>query len=200
MLTFMCMICRAVIGNLAQLLLCVMCLSIAHARAQNHTKSSSFGLSAILGEHSDIAVLQYTNNYDGVLDFTCPHGYGVYYINSVHSNYYEDRKWNVKCRKMVRIGYPVTCEWREADTWSWDGNLRFTCPGNQFLSGLYSSHSNHYNDRYWKFYCCSAPCHTLGTKYNSATNSYDGAFTRELSDAESVFTGMNSHTHNNYYE
>ena len=135
---------RAVARNLVQLLLYVMCLSIAHVRAKNHT--SSFGFSAIVGKHSDIAVVQYSNKYDGVLDFTCPPGHAVYYVNSVHNDYYDDRVWTFLCRKTVRIGYPVTCEWKEADSWDWDAKLRFRCPWNQYLGGLYSRHEDKYED------------------------------------------------------
>ncbi len=196
---------RTATGKLAQLLLlCVMCLTIAHAQAQNYT-SSQFGSSASRGEYSDVARVQatsYSNNYDGVLSFQCPKGHAVYYVHSVHNNYYEDRKWTFKCRKAVRIGYPVTCEsGMEDKNWDWDKKLHFPCPWNSYIGGIYSYHNNYYNDRKWTYTCCSAPCHEYDLRYYyTAKSNYDATFTEEVTGEEDVFRGMYSDAANNYYE
>ena len=41
-----------------------------------------------------------------------------------------------------------------------DQPMAYNCPLNQYVSGMESIHSNHYEDRRWKLYCCS-----LASKY-----------------------------------
>lgn len=36
----------------------------------------------------------------------------------------------------------------------WDGAMNYKCPNDGFIAGSQSYHSNHHEDRRWKFYCC----------------------------------------------
>ncbi|RUS82391.1 hypothetical protein EGW08_009850 [Elysia chlorotica] len=95
----------------------------------------------------------YENDWDQPLDFSCPEGQLISYVNSYHSNYYEDRRWRFYCRN-ANYGAVTSCEWTSDYVNDWDGALSYMCPENMALAGVASVHSNYYEDRRLKFKCC----------------------------------------------
>ena len=60
--------------------------------------------------------LAWVNHYDQFFTFNCPHGQGIYYMKSQHSNPTEDRQFNFECVDMP--GAPndvVFCSWTSKD-------------------------------------------------------------------------------------
>lgn len=73
-------------------------------------------------------------------------------MKSVHSNWYEDRRWQFMCRP---ISVPlINCRWNSFWVNDWDAPLDYSVPSNFVLSGVYSVHDNWRDDRRWKFRVC----------------------------------------------
>ena len=142
----------------------------------------------------------YDNNYDGVLNKTCPSGNGFFRVQSIHNNYYEDRRWSWECRPFgeTPIEKPncLTSEYVN----SYDGPMNFQCEENEYLAGVYSVHKNYYEDRIWKFTCCASPSIQLS---DCALSDYVNQFDKELyyeSRPNQVMRGAWSDYQSNYYE
>ena len=74
-------------------------------------------------------------------------------ISSVHDNRREDRIWAVHCG--VYLGSYLTVG---LSVWTFyvndfDGNMTFECPDGNVVTGIGGYHSNHHEDRRYKFRC-----------------------------------------------
>ncbi|CAG5115562.1 unnamed protein product [Candidula unifasciata] len=95
---------------------------------------------------------EFLNLWDQTLDYNCP---GDNYINgiySVHDNYYEDRRFSVKC---CAAGHrPLKWCYLTDYINDWDGEMYFEAPGGYVIRGLQSHHDNSREDRRWKINLC----------------------------------------------
>ncbi|KAL2094704.1 hypothetical protein ACEWY4_009423 [Coilia grayii] len=94
----------------------------------------------------------YVNNFDEVVDFTCPTNNVISGVYSYHDNYYEDRRWAFLCCAASNFCLG-SCMWtnyvndfHEVMTWY--------VPTGQYLAGTYSYHDNKKEDRRWKYLTC----------------------------------------------
>ncbi|KAJ8269310.1 hypothetical protein COCON_G00119170 [Conger conger] len=90
------------------------------------------------------------NSYDAPLNFKCPTGHSISEITSQHHNGYEDRRWDLRCK---RSPASTSCFWTGYVN-GFDHPFHFSCPDNHIISGMSSYHQNRQEDRRWKFYCC----------------------------------------------
>jgi len=93
------------------------------------------------------------NGWDDVMNFKCFNGHNNGIITgaqSWHHNRHEDRIWKYRCCDL-QGGYE--CKHR-GDINDWDAPMDWTVPDGYVLSGFYSHHSNHREDRRWNPYIC----------------------------------------------
>ncbi|XP_059156038.1 dermatopontin-like [Physella acuta] len=94
----------------------------------------------------------YKNNYDELLEFQCPNDGVITGVESIHDNHFEDRKWSFKCCNP--IGYVThACEFTPYVN-QYDQMLTYRVPDGMVLRGVNSVHSNHNEDRIFKFDIC----------------------------------------------
>ncbi len=143
---------------------------------------------------------QNPNKWDGHHKIECPTGEGLYKVESRHDNYYEDRIFDYDCRAVGSSSDVYTCEWTDYVN-KYDESFSFQCPwNNQFLAGTESQHSNYYEDRRFKFRCCSGKRLRVIHRFTSSFwNKYDEALSYTAPDWAKSFCGISSE-HNNYYE
>ncbi|XP_074652892.1 uncharacterized protein LOC141907210 [Tubulanus polymorphus] len=92
----------------------------------------------------------WNNDWDQPLDFQCSSGQYINFIRSIHHNGHEDRRFRLECQR----GFVGTdCSWTGFLN-GWDEVIRFTCPRNGIVTGLYSYHNNGPEDRRWRVRCC----------------------------------------------
>ncbi|XP_059081527.1 hemagglutinin/amebocyte aggregation factor-like isoform X2 [Tigriopus californicus] len=91
------------------------------------------------------------NQFDEVLSFECNNGV-VTGVESTNSDNYEDRIWNFKCCTKPNLCYSECGVSAPAN--EYDGPLSYLVDPGYFLTGADSVHSNHYEDRVWKFRTC----------------------------------------------
>ncbi|XP_052073975.1 millepora cytotoxin-1-like [Mytilus californianus] len=139
---------------------------------------------------------RWVNKYDGPVDFSCPHGQAISFIYSVHHNHYEDRRWAFECRGTG--GQYRNCYWTPHYVNDWDDFFNFECHNYGFITGMKSIHHNHYEDRRFRFKCCSISEKDLSKCYKTFRNDYDQPNKVDV-PAGSVVRGVAS-THNNHYE
>ncbi|XP_005099798.1 hemagglutinin/amebocyte aggregation factor [Aplysia californica] len=159
-----------------------------------------FLILSVFGTHH-LALAAYATSYDQAFSFTCDVGKYLQTIESIHSNYHEDRVFNFGCESLKDTHAEETmkdCVWGPYAN-DMDGILEFQCPGDKIISGLSSYHDNHYEDRRYKFYCCN-PGNLVpyDCKFTSFINSYDNLLTYRVPD-RSVIRGVNS-VHDNSHE
>ncbi|XP_046551997.1 hemagglutinin/amebocyte aggregation factor-like isoform X2 [Haliotis rubra] len=109
-------------------------------------------------------VTSYVNDFDKPVLYQCPRGNSIASWESYHSNHHEDRRHRFTCQKTPELG---KCQWSGYVN-QFDKPISFQCPNNGVISGVNSYHSNHHEDRRFKFYCCSLKgkhlvhCGTIG--------------------------------------
>ncbi|XP_067663464.1 uncharacterized protein [Haliotis asinina] len=96
-------------------------------------------------------VTSYVNDFDKPVVFQCPRGQSIVSWESYHSNYHEDRRHSFTCQRTPKLG---KCQWSGYVN-DFDKPISYQCPNNGVISGVISFHSNHHEDRRFKFYCCS---------------------------------------------
>ena len=135
------------------------------------------------------------NAYDLPHFIQCPTGQGLYRLRSAHHNVYEDRNFNYACRSVTSNS--VTCSWTNYLN-SFDEEISFMCPKNQYLAGVASYHENTPEDRRFQFQCCSASniksheCFLTGY-----INNYD-QYIDYQAPTNWIFAGTASVHHNTY--
>jgi len=96
----------------------------------------------------------YVNDYNGVFTYQCPGKSIITGIKSVHSNWYEDRKFSFRCTTVPSYVKFGRCLWTSYVN-TYDHKMDFT--PDYYLKGVSSIHRNHYQDRIFKFYHCRKP-------------------------------------------
>ncbi|XP_059154336.1 dermatopontin-like [Physella acuta] len=135
------------------------------------------------------------NDWDQPFDFKCPLGQAISYISSEHDDYYEDRKWEFQCRS---VGETRDCE-QSGYVNEFDELLTYVCPHNKVITGVASSHNDHYEDRRFRFQCCSVTGRILtGCYITGDVNVWDGRLTLNVPEGK-VVNGAYS-IHKDYYE
>lgn len=117
----------------------------------------------------------FLNNFDGILHFQCPAHQSISHMFSIHDNTKEDRQFSLSCTNLSAdfSRYTETCYWTSYIN-DFDQPMAYNCPLNQYVSGMESIHSNRYEDRRWKLYCCSlATYHMEDCKFSDWANTYD---------------------------
>lgn len=149
----------------------------------------------------------YLNWWDESFSSNCPSNMFVSGIDSVHHNYYEDRRFKLTCSKYksTSTGKQVT---RKLDldftsgyvNW-FDQPLSFTCPSGDFMVGMASYHDNYYEDRRFRFTCSPMQIDNVSlnatTCSNTATSYWDAP--SSLTAGNGAFIGLSSY-HSDYYE
>uniref|UniRef100_A0A673FGV5 Hemagglutinin/amebocyte aggregation factor n=1 Tax=Sinocyclocheilus rhinocerous TaxID=307959 RepID=A0A673FGV5_9TELE len=109
----------------------------------------------------------------GVLNFKCPAGQSISSITSQHHNHYEDRVWDFGCQ--ANNGQSESCFWTSYVN-DFDQVIFFECPAQHVIAGMSSYHSNHHEDRRWRFNCCRSNCISANCHWTSYVNSFDEYF------------------------
>lgn len=97
------------------------------------------------------------NDYDLLLNYTCPNNAVMAGHFSHHDNIKEDRVYQFYCCEMGSANQKAVLEECEMPTaWAnnWDGVVNNTCAANKVRVGEHSIHNNHNEDRIHKFKCC----------------------------------------------
>ncbi|XP_045174225.2 dermatopontin-like [Mercenaria mercenaria] len=122
--------------------------------------------------------MAYLNAYDQDLNFACPNeSQFVSHVESIHDNHKEDRMFDMSCSDVADdvMNVATTCYITGLMN-AYDQLLAFQCPGNHYISGMYSHHDNRHEDRSWKFKCCEIhDIHLDDCDFSAWTNVYDGA-------------------------
>ncbi len=100
------------------------------------------------------------NEYDRLLNFTCPNGTIAAGHYSTHDNGTEDRIYDFYCCEYGSPSQKVIveeCQVLPNASWanSWDAAVNFSCPSNKVKVGEISVHHNGAEDRIYRFKCCS---------------------------------------------
>ena len=134
----------------------------------------------------------FLNEYDRPLAFSCPSGQVIKSINSIHHNYFEDRIWKFTCGFPYK-NIPVTnCQWTPDYINAFQQPLSYSCPADSILAGVQSYHENKYEDRRWKFLCCSQPkveFHTYSCSITDWLNKMDQPLNYAVPQNYDVITG-----------
>ncbi|CAH3023771.1 unnamed protein product, partial [Porites evermanni] len=77
-------------------------------------------------------------------------GKSISRIQSLHRDCIEDRIWSFSCRSNAAA---QRCAWTPTLN-TYDDVLDYNCPHDGFITGIYSWHHNHYEDRRFQFRCC----------------------------------------------
>jgi len=132
----------------------------------------------------------------------CKPGQKIGSMSSKHNNHNEDRIWTLKCEQ-------ITPEFivEDQSNWyfttspnGWDAELWWQgTPDNSFLVGMTSEHSNHYEDRQFKFFTTKSDnWYLTDCIWHNDVNGWDGPLDYVMGDDE-VFGGLHS-IHSNHYE
>jgi len=139
------------------------------------------------------------NDWDGTLNVRCSANYAISGFQSHHDNHREDRRWRIQCCKVANVHL------RDVGLTNWvndyDGKLDYKCGSNEVLTGLYSVHNNHREDRVWKFRCARLvpiPKLSISSSWSNYENDYDRHM-HFTAGANRMITGLYSH-HNNHRE
>ena len=131
-------------------------------------------------------------NFNATWTFSCPAGQSIYRIKSVHSNHHADRSWSFYCRYDSKIS--TSCSWSSYVNW-FDQEILYQC-GDGVISGVHSYHSNHHEDRQFKFRCCHLKKSCLkNCLWTSYVNDWDAYMNSALSYGY-FLVGANSVHHN----
>ncbi len=141
-----------------------------------------------------VAGIRWQNDWDRDLNVQCSNRQAIYGVQSYHSNHHEDRRWNFKCKNVVpRYSH---CYWTGYEN-NWDKPIHFRCAANSVMAGVSSYHHNHYEDRRWRFKCCSTSGYkTKNCRLTGYINKWDAPMNYHT---HSVFVGAFSY-HSNYRE
>ncbi|ESO83343.1 hypothetical protein LOTGIDRAFT_133595 [Lottia gigantea] len=104
---------------------------------------------------SKISTTSEINPYDGTILFQCPRKGALVGVQSYHSNHHEDRIWSFKCCD-VHLTRGANCLFTKSFVNQYDAVMDYKItPANNYLTGVYSEHNNHREDRVWRFETCS---------------------------------------------
>jgi len=114
-----------------------------------------------IGETENV---EWQNAWDGPLKVTCGDKESIHKVKSHHRDGYKDRQWRWDCHTIAKVSFDH-CYWTDVN--DFDEPSFKQCAPKYVISGVESYHSNKYEDRRWKIYCCKAPNHfTRNCHYN----------------------------------
>jgi len=88
------------------------------------------------------ASARWNNDWDGQLNFVCPSSQSISSFYSIHNNKKEDRLFDIKCSNSP-VPSSGNCIWTGYLN-DWDQPVRYTCPNNGMVVGMFSVHHNHH--------------------------------------------------------
>ncbi|XP_076462853.1 hemagglutinin/amebocyte aggregation factor-like [Babylonia areolata] len=140
----------------------------------------------------------WVNRYDERFDFACPKGQFLRHIASQHRDDKEDRIFALSCTKIpngMHSARGCKCSWTDYVN-TFDEAQAYQCPGEGYLAGMGSYHHNSYEDRRFRFYCCTEPNTIVhNCTYSGWTNSFDAAVYYLVPDGK-ILRGMVSYHDN----
>ncbi|XP_059174008.1 dermatopontin-like [Physella acuta] len=94
----------------------------------------------------------YVNEFDQLLAYMCPDSYVLTGVESYNDNAFSDRRFKFQCCKPhnARLN---NCTLTEALN-KYDANFEYTVPAGRVIRGIFSAHSDWFEDRVWKLYTC----------------------------------------------
>jgi len=120
-------------------------------------------------------------------------------FDSYHNNGREDRRWRIYSGQASK----VSCLAKGWSGWAnrYDKKFSFSCPTNHALFGVKSIHSNHNEDRRWKFLCCglSSNAYMKTGGWTNYVNGWDDRLNYQCPGSNEVLVGVSSY-HNNRFE
>ncbi|KAK3602961.1 hypothetical protein CHS0354_016768 [Potamilus streckersoni] len=94
----------------------------------------------------------YVNKYDAPVVFKCSGNGFIQGIESVHDNYFEDRRWSYYCCSSYQ--YKLTDCYFTSQPNQWDQTLQVTVRPGEVLCGVVSVHDDRKEDRIFWFEFC----------------------------------------------
>ncbi|XP_059174005.1 dermatopontin-like [Physella acuta] len=155
----------------------------------NSLRCVLLSLLAVLG-----AEAAYLTNYDQPFDFICPSGQALSYIASEDNNFFNDRVWEFRCRK---VGATRNCA-KSGYVNEFDLLLAYVCPDDYIVTGVESYSENFFEDRRFKFQCCQLEAEFRECSVTDFLNKFDEKFAYTV-PAGYVIRGAFS-AHNDVYE
>ncbi|KAK7453349.1 hypothetical protein BaRGS_00039640, partial [Batillaria attramentaria] len=113
-----------------------------------------FACKATAGITDNCSWSGYANNWDEVMSFSCAGQSVIAGWSSDHHNHYEDRRMKFRCCQLQTGAVLTNCA-LSGNANSLDGWLKYGVPANKLLYGVTSWHSNHHEDRVFRFQTCS---------------------------------------------
>lgn len=127
----------------------------------------------------------YVNNWDDTFRFECPDGEHIANVGSMHSNHHEDRRWDYQCKKLSNSysgSYFKNCAWSGFVN-DFHEMVAFRCPDKGAITGVYSIHDNHKEDRRFSFKCCQVVNYPIKEcKFTNYLNEWDGPMNYRVPD------------------
>jgi len=100
----------------------------------------------------DMGLTHYLNNWNRMVNYKCRSNEVLTGIYSVYSKTRNDRKYKVRCARLIPIHkVSVTSSWSGYQN-NWGKHMHFTAGANKMITGFYSVHDNRSEDRRWRFY------------------------------------------------
>jgi len=124
-----------------------------HDNGKEDRRWEFFCRKGYVGTDSECSWSGEVNNWDKVLDYTCPNNGIVTGLESRHDNGKEDRRWKVRCCKLA-VKKGTSC-YTTGYINDWDRQMDHRVNAGQAIVGLYSHHDNGKEDRKWKLKVCS---------------------------------------------
>jgi len=153
---------------------------------------------ASIPEDVVVEAREWKNEWDGLLDFSCPSGQHISRIKSEHRDRFtdkrEDRRWDYECRSGFVT--PTCKKWGYVN--EYDEIVNFGCPNRGIVTGFESKHDNHHEDRIWKINCCDPKGNTGTCRWTKYINEMDGLMDFRVPDGEAI-VGLYSR-HSNKHE
>ncbi|XP_033726357.1 dermatopontin-like [Pecten maximus] len=148
-----------------------------------------FLLLSLFGGKVSSFLVDYVNELDGPMDFSCGGNTSLHQLASSHDNRAEDRKWSFGC--LPSRNEVMNCVWSGYVN-DFDGPVLYECPGDDFINGIRSVHDNGKEDRRWSFQCCSLRGHVRDKcHFTGYVNQYDGPLSYTVPD-DQLIHGTNS--------
>ncbi|XP_050964306.1 hemagglutinin/amebocyte aggregation factor-like isoform X2 [Labeo rohita] len=107
----------------------------------------AFSCKPTINPSGDCFFSSYINNFDQAFSFACPPHYAIAGMNSYHSIFYEDRRWQFYCCRSSCISN--NCQWTSHVNW-FDETFFWNVPHHNVLVGAGSYHQDFYDNRRWR--------------------------------------------------
>jgi len=148
----------------------------------------------------------YRNRWDDEFLFQCDIDKVITGLLSLHDNYFEDRRWNVRCTHFKNtIVDENSCEGIDIPRNEYDLLLDYTCPLGKVLHKFGGVHNNYFEDRRFRFACCELIYYedddSLSTSdWSPYENDYDGPLevTAKHNGMNGAFSGISSIHHSHF--